>query len=427
MKKLNLYKTNSKTKNLSRDNTPIIKFTNKSIEAFPHQLNLADMTTTKSINIQKRNLRTNSFGYTNTETFPHERNSSSKKAITRKKTKSQNKNKNTNTLTTSSSQLSKKFPIAKIPFQNRLKKVQSNHKIYPKTLNKSKDNCLQHSFVQVPRLNQRLNTHSNNYELSSYEGGSEKSSDRQQATLGQVAKTKLLSIYNDLLSLVTSSSENERILIFEELDKIYSTIVSQFDHKNEEMSQKKIKSVVKENQEIKSQNVELCKKIAQLEKKCDVVIKDNEKLKKDFIQSNQSLQEMRNTMSFFHSELNKIKKIHNSNDFIEHIVKGKGSKSEKDLGDDLSNPNTTKRNEEDTYDNISLAENININDNPKNNNNYGNCVSTSVSSNLTKPSSKLQLNLKGVADFNQEFLENYNDFSPSWRKEADRMLMRGKK
>ena len=96
MKKLNLYKTNSKTKNLSRDNTPIIKFTNKSIEAFPHQLNLADMTTTKSINIQKRNLRTNSFGYTNTETFPHERNSSSKKAITRKKTKSQNKNKNTN-------------------------------------------------------------------------------------------------------------------------------------------------------------------------------------------------------------------------------------------------------------------------------------------------------------------------------------------
>ena len=84
-------------------------------------------------------------------------------------------------------------------------------------------------------------------------------------------------------------------------------------------------------------------------------------------------------------------------------------------------------NEEDTYDNISLAENININDNPKNNNNYGNYVSTSVSSNLTKPSSKLQLNLKGVADFNQEFLENYNDFSPSWRKEADRMLMRGKK
>ena len=54
-------------------------------------------------------------------------------------------------------------------------------------------------------------------------------------------------------------------------------------------------------------------------------------------------------------------------------------------------------------------------------------MSTSVSSNLTKPSSKLQLNLKGVADFNQEFLENYNDFSPSWRKEADRMLMRGKK
>lgn len=424
MKKLNLYKTNSKAKNLSRDNTPIIKFTNKSIEAFPHQLNLADMTTTKSINIQKRNLRTNSFGYTNTETFPHERNSSSKKAITRKKTQSHNKNKNT--LTSSSSQLFKKFPIAKIPFQNRLKKVQSNHKIYPKALNKSKDNCLQHSFVQIPRLHQRLNTHSNNQELSSFEGGSEKSSERQQATLGQVAKTKLLAIYNDLLALVSSSSENERILIFEELDKIYSTIISQFDHKNDKISQINIKSVFKENQEIKSQNMELCQKIAQLEKKCDIVIKDNEKLKKDFIQSNQSLQEMQNTMSFFHSELNKIKKIHNSNDYVENIVKRKGSKSEKDLGDDLSGPNTTKRNEEDTYDNISLAENLNINDNHKNNN-YGNYVSTSVSSNLTKPSSKLQLNLKGVSDFNQEFLENYNDFSPSWRKEADRMLMRGKK
>jgi hypothetical protein len=29
-----------------------------------------------------------------------------------------------------------------------------------------------------------------------------------------------------------------------------------------------------------------------------------------------------------------------------------------------------------------------------------------------------------VRDFNEEFLENYNEFSPSWRLEADKMNQR---
>ena len=41
------------------------------------------------------------------------------------------------------------------------------------------------------------------------------------------------------------------------------------------------------------------------------------------------------------------------------------------------------------------------------------------------------LNLKKIPnntihDFNQEFLENYNDFSPSWRREVDKMNQRRK-
>ena len=47
-------------------------------------------------------------------------------------------------------------------------------------------------------------------------------------------------------------------------------------------------------------------------------------------------------------------------------------------------------------------------------------------SSKTNPSSKLNLNFEKNNDFNDEFLDNYKDFSPSWRKEADKIIKKNK-
>ena len=166
---------------------------------------------------------------------------------------------------------------------------------------------------------------------------------------------------------------------------------------------KEIEMLKEENKIIKETNNQLLSRMSVIEKQCEMLSKDNERLKNEYKKSNIVLTEMKSSMKCIHSEISKIKKIENSNDFIATIV----NDSSKRVNDESS-----------SSDNVSLAENINITEAQKN--------LTSMSSNITKPSSKLQLNLKNVTDFNEEFLVNYNQFSPSWRKEADKMLMRRK-
>ena len=203
-----------------------------------------------------------------------------------------------------------------------------------------------------------------------------------------------------MYTLITSSSnEEEKTIIYEEIDKIYNS-VKQNKEKN---IFKEIEMLKEENKIIKETNNQLLSRMSVIEKQCEMLSKDNERLKNEYKKSNIVLTEMKSSMKCIHSEISKIKKIENSNDFIATIV----NDSSKRVNDESS-----------SSDNVSLAENINITEAQKN--------PTSMSSNITKPSSKLQLNLKNVTDFNEEFLENYNQFSPSWRKEADKMLMRRK-
>ena len=101
----------------------------------------------------------------------------------------------------------------------------------------------------------------------------------------------------------------------------------------------------------------------------------------------------------------------------------------------------SNRSEENTLDNISLGDNANTKAMSKlkgsrtksgtkggrgNNNNTSTAPgSTNIS---LIPNTKLQLNLPKPMDFNQEFFDHYEEFSPSWRKEADKIIQkRGKK
>ena len=115
---------------------------------------------------------------------------------------------------------------------------------------------------------------------------------------------------------------------------------------------------------------------------------------------NKIINDIQNKMILFTEEFNKLKNKNNIN-----------------LKEDFT---SDRINEEESDSNISLGENVNINKY-----NYNNNIKSNGSV-LTKPSSKLNLNIEKNKDFNDEFLENYNEFSPSWRKEVDKMLERKK-
>ena len=100
---------------------------------------------------------------------------------------------------------------------------------------------------------------------------------------------------------------------------------------------------------------------------------------------------------------------------------------------------TSKREESIDLTNISLAENLNINEEAYNN------VLNSKKNNIGKLDFKNKLNKKNNEEnkknpkklnfinqdivndnFNEEFLKYYDKFSDSWRKEVDKMLKKGK-
>ena len=95
----------------------------------------------------------------------------------------------------------------------------------------------------------------------------------------------------------------------------------------------------------------------------------------------------------------------------------------------LKNKNLQKENlsseriKEESDSNISIGNNLNIN--LERNNNQNNIFSNS--SNLTKPSSTLNFNFDKNKGFQEEFLQNYDEFSPSWREEVDKMMQRKNK
>ena len=128
------------------------------------------------------------------------------------------------------------------------------------------------------------------------------------------------------------------------------------------------------------------------------ITKDNKTLKNDLANKDLVIKELQNKMNDFINKFKNINKINLNNE----------------------ENKSSERNEDDDAFNISLGDNLNINvENIKNKN-----ILINNDSNKTKPSSKLNLNIGKNKDFNEEFLENYDKFSPSWRREADRMMQR---
>ena len=113
---------------------------------------------------------------------------------------------------------------------------------------------------------------------------------------------------------------------------------------------------------------------------------------------------------------------------MKNIILNLNNKANKDINQSL-----VIKNSQVDLENISLADNININEELYNNvlnnakknmkqlkrNKSGKNIKTKDNLGILNFSSKV-----GNNNFNDEFLKNYDYFSDSWRKEADKMLQR---
>ena len=157
---------------------------------------------------------------------------------------------------------------------------------------------------------------------------------------------------------------------------------------------------------------------------------------------NQELVRLQNSIN--NNKKEQIKKLNKKNEFNDNNEKtpstGLGyAYDKKNFSNEIKVINNSYKDESIISDenNISLADNININKEEYNkalnkshqvnkfqkkniyNNSNGNAINNL---NLVKPNEKNEF----ISDFNHEFLKNVDNFSESWRKEVEKMLHRKK-
>ena len=153
-------------------------------------------------------------------------------------------------------------------------------------------------------------------------------------------------------------------------------------------------------------------------KELNEIKQDEKDNKKEIENKNKIIKELNDKIDLFSIEMNKMK----------NIILNLNNKANKDINQSL-----VIKNSQVDLENISLADNININEELYNNvlnnakknmkqlkrNKSGKNIKTKDNLGILNFSSKV-----GNNNFNDEFLKNYDYFSDSWRKEADKMLQR---
>ena len=222
--------------------------------------------------------------------------------------------------------------------------------------------------------------------------------------------------------------------------------------------------LIRENVKLKKKNEELLSKINFISKEFNEIKKDNNDIKEELKEKNNILKKIKLTMDIFNQELirlqnkmiennsnnnnnncnanqsdNKIKKIE-----LNKKINLKGTElssnnektpstgignayEKKNLSNEVKKENISQNNQ--TYslideNNISLAENLNINEKE-----YRKALEKCANNNQIRLNNNLNLVNKKqqnetYSDFNQEFLKNVNNFSKSWRKAVEKMMQR---
>ena len=423
----NIFKNCSR---LSKDYSPNIKTTEKSIECLGKNKNTSlDFSSTplkQNKKLIKRNTRTNSFnsliinnteaGFYNPYSYIagiNQNNNTKIKGFSGYKSNHQ-KNKSFNI----------KKGIFNINKQNML--LQKNKK------KNNKRNFLNSYFINPNNVHISFNTVGNNFQIDSQQSIKQnknyntmmnnlfnKTSNNSEykksiSIINKKRSNKKFNIINEINNIIQTSNEEKQKLILNEF-KLFLNILNKIKfNKNNDININKndlplIKKggifgfIIYQNYKFRQKNEELENKLNNINTQIEEIKKNKKDIKQELENKDVIIKNLNDKMDIFNKEMIKMKNIINN-------INIKNS-----IGD---------------LENISIAENSNINNellfNEKNNSNKK--MKKNKSGKNLKKNDNLEIlnfsNNVGSANFNDEFLKNYENFSESWRKEVDKMLQR---
>ena len=423
----NIFKNCSR---LSKDYSPNIKTTEKSIECLGKNKNTSlDFSSTplkQNKKLIKRNTRTNSFnsliinnteaGFYNPYSYIagiNQNNNTKIKGFSGYKSNHQ-KNKSFNI----------KKGIFNINKQNML--LQKNKK------KNNKRNFLNSYFINPNNVHISFNTVGNNFQIDSQQSIKQnknyntmmnnlfnKTSNNSEykksiSIINKKRSNKKFNIINEINNIIQTSNEEKQKLILNEF-KLFLNILNKIKfNKNNDININKndlplIKKggifgfIIYQNYKFRQKNEELENKLNNINTQIEEIKKNKKDIKQELENKDVIIKNLNDKMDIINKEMIKMKNIINN-------INIKNS-----IGD---------------LENISIAENSNINNellfNEKNNSNKK--MKKNKSGKNLKKNDNLEIlnfsNNVGSANFNDEFLKNYENFSESWRKEVDKMLQR---
>jgi hypothetical protein len=248
---------------------------------------------------------------------------------------------------------------------------------------------------EVKNKEQNKNNYVNTYESNIFSSSREK----KKYLSKEKIMIKIEEISNQLSNLINKVNKEEKELIIKEIEKHYNSLL--LNHKNNFSNI--INNLITDNDYLKEKNKEFNKKIELFENNLRNLKQENKLMKEDLLNKEKIIREIKSNIVLISQEFQNLKN--------------------KNINNEKNEIMNSERIEEESDSNISLGNNLNIN--IERNVNKNNIISNS--SNMTKPSSTLNFNFEKNKGFQEEFLENYNEFSPSWREAVDRMMERQKK
>ena len=240
---------------------------------------------------------------------------------------------------------------------------------------------------------------------------------------------KNINIYNEIVNIIQALNDEKQKIFLNDfksylniLNKIKKNnkdiIINENDLKEIQKSGSILGNILYQNFKFRQKNEQLELQMSNIMKELNEIKQDEKDNKKEIENKNKTIKELNDKIDLFSIEMNKMK----------NIILNLNNKANKDINQSL-----VIKNSQVDLENISLADNININEELYNNvlnnakknmkqlkrNKSGKNIKTKDNLGILNFSSKV-----GNNNFNDEFLKNYDYFSDSWRKEADKMLQR---
>lgn len=244
---------------------------------------------------------------------------------------------------------------------------------------------------------------------------------------------KSLMMINNMITNLLSKTNN-KALVFSELDNIYKNAFANLNvnyheyAKGNNTSDNIIHSSSTNNNTTDDSNNNIFNKLDVINTKCEMIQEENNKLKKLIPKSSETFEDVKESIKNFKAEINKIKK----NSTI--ATTKKVTKQSCPINENKTLTNKNKYPIKNISLNLQLVQKVkdikNICSDSQRNNKSKENNDTIIETQM-KNEEMNDLNFENIAnnkvhDFNDEFLENYENFSPSWRKEVDRMNQRKK-